>query len=95
MLIPKIANPTNLKNHRPISLFNVIYKIIAKTVANRLQKVLDGCIDDAQSAYVPGRLISDNVLLAYEVHSFKNRRSGKKGFMALKLDMNKAYDRVE
>ncbi|XP_017624602.1 uncharacterized protein LOC108468221 [Gossypium arboreum] len=96
VLIPKTANPSNLKNYRPISLCTVIYKIIAKTVANRLQKVLDGCIDDAQSAFVPGRLISDNVLLAYEVlHSFKNKKSGKKGSMALKLDMSKAYDRVE
>lgn len=65
-------------------------------MANRLQKVLDECIDGAQSVFVPGRLISDNVLLAYEVlHSFKNKRCGRKGFMALKLDMSKAYDRVE
>ncbi|KAK5842664.1 hypothetical protein PVK06_005045 [Gossypium arboreum] len=96
VLLPKTANPTNLKNYRPISLCTVIYKIIAKKVANRLQKVLDGCIDDAQSVFVPSRLVFDNVLLAYEVlHSFKNKRAGRKGFMALKLDMSKAYDRVE
>lgn len=96
VLIPKPANPINLKNFRPISLYIVIYKIIAKSVANHLQKVLDGCIDDSQSAFVPGRLITNNVLLAYEVlHSFKNKRSERKCFMALKLDMSKVYDRVE
>lgn len=96
VLIPKTANPINLKFFYPISLCIVIYKIIAKTVANRLQKVLDDCIYDSQSNFVPDRLITDNVLLEYEIlHSFKNKRSGQRGFMALKLDMSKAYDRVE
>ncbi|XP_012472286.1 uncharacterized protein LOC105789456 [Gossypium raimondii] len=59
-------------------------------------RVLDVCIDEAQGAFVPGRLITDNVLAAYEILlTFKNRRKGKKGFFTLKLDMSKAYDRVE
>ncbi|KAA3455882.1 reverse transcriptase [Gossypium australe] len=96
VLIPKTASPTNLKNFRPISLCTTIYKIITKSVANRLKKVLEECIDDSQSAFIPGRLITDNVLLAYEVlHSLKNKRTGRKGFKALKLDMSKAYGRVE
>ncbi|KAA3477626.1 reverse transcriptase [Gossypium australe] len=73
----------------------ILYKIISKPVANRFQQVLDCCIDEAQSAFVLGRLIIDNVLLAYEVLAFKQKRTGRKGFLALKLDINKVYDRVE
>lgn len=83
-------------NLRPISLCNVIYKIITKMVANQFQRVLDRCIDPAQSAFVPRRLISDNVLLAYEMlHTFGPKTRGRQRYMALKVDMNKAYDRVK
>ncbi|KAA3489694.1 reverse transcriptase [Gossypium australe] len=61
MLIPKFKNPVNLANFRPISLCTVPYKIVAKTVANRFQRIIRKCIDEAQSAFVPRRLISGNV----------------------------------
>ncbi|KAA3481221.1 reverse transcriptase [Gossypium australe] len=96
VLIPKTLNATNLVNFRPISLCTILYKLVAKTIANRMQDFIGQCIDSAQSAFVPGRLILDNVLIAYEIlHTLRQKHSGKKGFMAVKLDMSKAYDRVE
>ncbi|XP_017604731.1 uncharacterized protein LOC108451569 [Gossypium arboreum] len=60
------------------------------------RKVLNCCIDEAQSAFVPGRLIIDNILLAYGIlEVFKRKRYGMKGQFTLKPDMSMAYDRVE
>ena len=95
-LIPKVKDLEKMFDFRQISLCNVIYKIISKVLANRLKPVLPRIISPTQSAFVLGRLITNNVLVAYEMlHTMHARKKGKKGSMALKLDISKAYDLVK
>ncbi|XP_038717940.1 uncharacterized protein LOC120011012 [Tripterygium wilfordii] len=96
VLIPKINKPEAVSHFRPISLCNVLYKIISKCLCNRMKGILPKIISESQSAFISGRLISDNIIVANEcIHYMKGLRSRKEGFMALKLDLSKAYDRVD
>ncbi|KAL8118342.1 hypothetical protein AgCh_016030 [Apium graveolens] len=95
VLIPKKENADAMKDLRHIALCNILYKVIAKVLANRLKDILPDIITENQSAFVPGRNISDNVLVAFELlHFMKRKNYSSNGEVALKLDVSKAYDRI-
>ncbi|KAL9661113.1 hypothetical protein QQ045_025933 [Rhodiola kirilowii] len=95
-LIPKVKDPESVGEFRPISLCNVVIKIVTKMLANRLKPVIPAIISENQGAFVPVKIISDNIIAAQEViHYIRTRGRQKVGFFALKLDISKAYDRVE
>ena len=94
-LIPKMNNHDEVTHFRPISLCNVTYKIISKILVNRLKPLMDKLISPFQNAFIQGRSITDNILLAHEIFdTLKKKKGRKKGFGVWKIDMNKAYDRV-
>ena len=93
---PKKNDPKYITEFRPISLGNIVSRIVSKVLANWIKIILPNVISDSQSAFVPGRNITDNTTVAFEMlHRMRNRRRGKTGYMAVKLDINKAYDPVE
>lgn len=95
-LIPKKEKAISTGDFRLISLCNVIFKIVSKTIANRLKLILPNIIGEFQSAFVPGRLITDNGLVAFDAfHYMRKKKTERHGCVGLKLDMSKAYDRIE
>jgi hypothetical protein len=78
-LIPKMKTLTSVSNFKPINLCNMLYKLISKVFANRLKKILPTIIAPTQSAFIPRRLITDNILAAYEtLHTMHTWMRGKK-----------------
>lgn len=82
-LTSKATNPEYISNLRPISCCNFIYKVISRVIVIRLKPIMEGLISPQQSAFVGGRIIQDNIVVAHE------------NAAVLKLNMNKVYDRVE
>ncbi|GJZ70110.1 RNA-directed DNA polymerase, eukaryota, reverse transcriptase zinc-binding domain protein, partial [Tanacetum coccineum] len=93
-LVPKIHNPNKVSDYRPIACCNVIYKCISKIITNRITGCLDKLISINQSAFVPGRIIQDNLLITQELLKGYNKKSGP-ARCALKIDIAKAYDTVD
>ncbi|KAL4392029.1 hypothetical protein AHAS_Ahas03G0304200 [Arachis hypogaea] len=93
-IIPKNPAPKNFSHFRPISLCNVCYKVITKIVASRLKNFIPTLIANTQSSFVPGRVSADNILVVQEVVHTMRSRNQCKGLMAIKIDLEKAYDRL-
>lgn len=92
VLVPKVPDPKFITDYCPISLCNSVYKIFSKVVVDRMKPLLDRCISPSHKGFVLGRQILDVIITSHEViHSMeKSRNPG----MAFKLDISKAYDKV-
>lgn len=93
-LVPKVERPVTMSQLRPISLCNTLYKVVSKILVARLRPLMSKLVSPTQVSFVPGRQIVDNFVVAQEVlHKFKMTK-GKTGFIAWKVDLSKAYDRL-
>lgn len=93
-LVPKIASPDTVREFNLIACCTILYKIISKILATRIQKVIASIICDAQTGFIPGRKIIDNVILAHELVKAYIRKHISPRYM-FRIDLKKAYDSVE
>ena len=93
-LIPKKKEAKEMKDYRPISCCNVLYKLISKILANRLKRILSRCISWNQSAFIKERLLMGSVLMATELVKdyHKDTISPR---CAMQIDISKAFDSVQ
>ncbi|XP_038972762.1 uncharacterized protein LOC120104924 [Phoenix dactylifera] len=93
-LIPKRQEAVEPGHFRPISLCTTLYKVVARIMVGRIKPLLPGIISQEQEAFVAGRNISHNVMLAQEMMWDLQRASKRRSLMVVKLDMERAYDRI-
>ncbi|KAF3662107.1 hypothetical protein FXO38_11360 [Capsicum annuum] len=94
-LIPKFSYPSTINQYRPISLCNTTYKIITKIIVNRMKPLLNDLIGPTQSSFLTNRQASDNAFLVQEILHFFKTTKGRQNFMLAKIDLEKAFDRLE
>ena len=92
VLVPKKTRAEDLKDFRPISLVNSLYKLISKVLANRIKKVMSQLVNKAKNAFVEGRQILDASLIANEIIDSMTKK--KVTGMLCKLHIEKAYDQI-
>ena len=93
--IPKIQGPETIGNYRPISLCNTMYKIITKITVAKIRLMLDKIVSSVQSTFVPRRKRVDNAIIVQEIIHTISKKKGRKGYMAIKVDLEKAYYKLE
>lgn len=91
-LIPKCKNPSSINEFRPISLCNFFYKVVSKVLVNHLKPWMDMLISQEQAAFIPRHLIQGNITVAHQVFHFLQHSNSRNYSMAIKVDMQKAYD---
>lgn len=94
-LISKVNNAENIIQYRPISLCNVFYKILSKTLANIIKNIIDDLISQNQGAFIRNRNITENIIITHEILRFMRLNKNEEYQMTIKIDMSKAYDRVK
>lgn len=94
-LIPKQHPPECMAHFRPISLCNVVVKVISKVVANRLKPLMSKLTSANQSSFVHNRQAADNIIVVQEVVHTLRRKQGRIGGLIAKIDLEKAYDRID
>ncbi|CAL1381561.1 unnamed protein product [Linum trigynum] len=95
VLIPKVARPASIDQFRPISLCNVTYKMITKCLAERIKPLMPRLVHETQTSFVPGKHITNNICILQEVVHSMRAKKGRSGWMVLKIDLAKAYDRIK
>lgn len=93
-LLPKSPNASTVSDFRPIACCSVLYKCISKVIVERMKPLLDGIVGRTQSAFIPGRRIVDNILMAHELVVGYHLPIGPPR-CAFKIDLRKAYDMVD
>lgn len=94
-LIPKVQGVSKVAQLRPIVICNITLKVIAKIIAGRLRKYMERIVHPNQAAFILNRAIRDNIVINHEVMWYMNQKKGRAGFMVIKIDLAKAYDRVK